>query len=92
MKRARFYAFALNEFRFRRVSFTMHNTQVAAEKSAYKQSGQAKFRNVRSGDRSAESDLYPQVIAGLEGFEAFALESNYEIDWDNQVLIYKGDR
>lgn len=90
IKRARFYAFALNEFRYRRVYFTMHTTQVAAERAAYKRSGQAKFNGVRSGDRAPESDLYPQIVAGLECFEAYAKESNYKIDWPNKVLVYQG--
>jgi hypothetical protein len=90
IKRSRFYAFALNEFRYRRVGFTCHQTQVAAEKSAYQQSGQSRFEGVRSGDRAPESDLYPQIIAGLEGLEEFARESFYDIDWDEKILIYRG--
>lgn len=90
MRRAKFYAFALNEFQYKRVPFTMHSTQKMAEESAYKLSGQGKFQHVRSGDRSAESDLYPEVISGLEQFEAWAIECNYFINWPKRELVYKG--
>lgn len=87
-KRANYYAFALNEYSYRRVSFSMHRTLVGAQKSAYKQSGQSRFIGVRSGDRSAESDLYPHVFTFVEFIE-FAAESSYFINWDDQILEYK---
>lgn len=88
--RANFYAFALNEFRFKKVSFTTHRTQTEAERSAYEQSGQSARSKRRDwiGAESAHDDLYPQVVAGLEGFEVFAKESNYRIDWDERMLYY----
>jgi hypothetical protein len=68
-----------------------HQTQVAAETVGLPaRAANPGSKNVRSGDRAPESDLYPQIIAGLEGLEEFARESFYDIDWDEKILIYRG--
>lgn len=89
--RARFYAFALNEFQYKRVQFSLHRTQVAAEAAAYRFSGQKRRQKRRdfNGTEAPQDDLFPQVIAGLEGFEKWAKESRYKIDWTNRELIYQ---
>lgn len=85
-----FFAFALNEFNYKRVGFSTHKTQVTAEAHAYRYSGQKqRARNRRwAGAESAYSDLFPQVVAGLDAFLKFAEESNYTIDWKYRVLIH----
>lgn len=86
-----YYVFALNEFNFRRISFSRHKTQVAAQAAAYKASGQkarAKRRDF-NGAESAESDLHPMVIAGTEQFKNWAQESKYAIHWHYLTLDYQ---
>lgn len=84
----KYYAFALNEYRYKKISFSVHNIQLCAERAAYKASGQAKYQHVRSGDRCAESDLYPFVFDEKE-FLKFIKESNYKVDYKNKVMIYE---
>lgn len=93
-KTAQYFAFALNEFKFRRISFTAHRTQEAAEASAYKLSGQRRRGAMRdfNGAESAYSDLYPEIKCSREELEAWAKECHYKIDWKNRILLYKGER
>ncbi len=88
---ARFYAFAMNEFHFRRISFTMHKTQHSAEGAAYRHSGQARRskRRDENGAATAADDLYGQIIAGYEGFVAWCAQCNYRIDWDRREILYQ---
>jgi hypothetical protein len=87
-----YFAFALNEFRYRRVHFTKHKTKEAAEKSAYRLSGQDRRRRRRdfNGAESANDDLYPHVLNGKAALDSWAKECNYKIDFKEMVMIYVG--
>lgn len=89
-----FYAFALNEYSYRRVSFTRHKSRIAAETSAYKLSGQKRRGIMRdyNGAETAQNDLYPQVIEGTDALEAWAKESSYKVDYNAGLLLYMGSR
>ncbi len=81
--KSKFYAFEINEFRYRRVSFSVHNTLIQAEKAASKNA--KKFVN---GVSPVNADVSPMVLQGTYGLEAWALECGYDIDWENRMLIF----
>lgn len=72
-----FYAFALNEYRYKHLCFTVHHKQQAAEKSAYRP-----YRG------SAYSDYAAEVIEGKDAFVKWAKECNYTIDWEKRTLTH----
>jgi hypothetical protein len=74
--KTKYYAFALNEYRYKRISFSVHRTLKAAERAAFKFAGPYKG--------NAYSDLEQYVLTDIE---AWADEYSYSIDWDNRILI-----
>lgn len=84
MAQTKFYAFALNEYRYRVRSFTVHVSQEQAEKAAY--------RAARGYNGTAQTDLEQIVIEGHEVFINWAEGCGYEIDWENRLIKYKGEK
>lgn len=80
-KRTEYFAFALNECNYKRVSFTRHFSRDAADKSAY--------RPFRHEIDSYTKDLSSEVIAGRDAFITWTKECDYTIDWKNKILIHK---
>lgn len=74
----RYYALAVNEFNYKKVSFTTHHSLERAEASAY-----------RPYKGSPLSDYSPVIIEGKDEFIAWATECNYKIDWDKKLLMHK---
>lgn len=80
--RKEYFGFALNEYQYRRVAFSRHFSQEAAERAHY--------HPFRHEEDSHRNDLSTTVIEGRAEFEKWAEECEYEIDWENKILIYKG--
>jgi hypothetical protein len=83
MVRDEYFGFAINEFRYRRVKFTRSYTREAAERR-----NRVVFRHEID---PVSADLEVIIIKGRKEFEDWAKECNYEIDWVNKYLIYKGE-
>lgn len=83
--RTEFFAFALNEWQYKRVSFTRHYALEQAEKAAYRITS-SRYKG------SDYTDLSPEVIEGREAFIKWAEDCSYEINWKDQCLIYKGEK
>lgn len=75
----KFYAFAMNEYNYKVVPFSVHKGIVPAQRAAHKAAGPYKD--------TAQSDMHEYVE---EDLEAFALESGYVIDWSTQRLLHHG--
>ena len=79
-----YYAFAVNEYQYRRIPFSVHYNRVAAERAAHKFAGP--YRG------NATSDMTEIVFEGKDKLIEWTQECAYEIDWKQRVLVYKGSR
>lgn len=86
-----YFAFAFNEFNYRRISFSQHKSFAAAQGAAHRKSGQDQRRKRRdfNGAESATDDLEATVVTGIEAFQKWANDGDYLIDWEDQMLIYR---
>ena len=77
-----YFGFSLNEYNYRDRPFTKHKTREAAESRH-----RAHFVNYES---PVSHDLEPTVLRGVEAFVAWAKECDYDIDWTEQRIRYRG--
>lgn len=78
--RSKFYAFVINEYFYRRIPFRRFYKRIRAESYTY-----------REYKGTAQSDLEPMIFAGQNEFIKWAEENNYEILWNEKLLIYRGN-
>jgi hypothetical protein len=79
----KYFAFAINEYRYKQISYTVHNHLRQAQISAHRMRGTYKG--------TPQSDMYGEIIEGLDNFKKWAVECGYDIDFENRILIYKGE-
>lgn len=72
-----YYAFHLNEYKYKTLYFTRHKKRETAEKFHY-----VPYRG------SCYTDYETTIIQGKEALEKWANENYYKIDWENKVLLF----
>lgn len=75
-----FYAFVVNEYHYKRISFSKHYSRIQAEKAAYRPYG-----------GTAQSDLSPMILNGKDALIKWAEECDYAIDFEEQTLSFRGE-
>lgn len=79
-----YFAFEVNEYHWKRISFTHHRTLKGAEIAASKTA-----KNFVNYESPVEDDVTPMVMNNRTELESFAQEHGYRIDWIEMKMIHK---
>ena len=77
-----YFGFSVNEYNYRDRPFTKHKTREAAQRAHY--------TPFVTGESPVSHDLEATIIHGVEEFVAWAKECDYDIDWTEQRIRYRG--